>query len=117
MARIEIDLNTRSYAVACEDGQEARLREVAAFTDSKLRALVAGKPNGCSEVQSLVLTCLTLADQIFDLRAELAKARAAGSSAAAASPQMDEATEARYAALIESLAERVNTVASRLARA
>ena len=115
MARIEIELNTHSYAVACEDGQEARLREVAAFTDSKLRALVAGKPNGCSEVQALVLTCLTLADQIFDLRAELAKARASSSSSA--SSQMDEATEARYAALVESLAERVNTVASRLARA
>lgn len=113
MARVEISLNGRSHSVACEDGQEGRLREIAAFVDAKMSALAQGKA-GVPESQLLVLTTLTLADQLFDLRSELAKART-GSGVSAAG--MDAAMEERYAAAVEELAKRVNAVASKLARA
>jgi len=110
MARVEISLNNRDYAVACEDGQEARLREISAFADAKMRALAAAKPTA-SEAQLLVLTMLTLADQIFDLRAEVAKARTGSASG------VDGALEERFALAIETLAKRVNAVAKKLANA
>lgn len=111
MARVEIELNGRQYAVACEEGQEQRLREIASFVDAKMGALAQGKM-GASETQLLVLTTLTMADQLFDLRAELAKART-GSAAGG----LDLGLEERYAAAVEALAKRVNAVASKLARA
>jgi cell division protein ZapA len=113
MARIEVELAGRSYGVACEEGQEARLREIAAFADSKMRALSSGRAY-TSETQLLVLTMLTLADQVFDLRAELAKARTSAGVAPAADMA---ALEERYSTLIESLAKRVNSIAKKLATA
>ncbi len=118
MARVEIALNGQKYGVACEDGQEARLQEVASFVDARMRALSAGKPHA-AETQLLVLSTLTLADQIFDLRAELAKARTAAGRPQ--TPQtavvLDPAIEEKYAAIVESLAARIDSVATRLARA
>lgn len=119
MARVEIGLNGQKYGVACEDGQESRLQEVAAFVDARMRSLAAGKPNA-AETQLLVLATLTLADQIFDLRAELAKAKTSTSSAATSAPitvGLDPAVEEKYASIIESLATRIDSVATRLARA
>lgn len=123
MARVEISLNGQKYGVACEDGQEGRLSEVASFVDARMRNLAASKPNA-AETQLLVLATLTLADQIFDLRADLAKAKTANSSPAAipaftttAYAGLDPVTEEKYASLIESLANRIDSVATRLARA
>jgi cell division protein ZapA len=107
MSRVEISLNGRPYAVACEDGQEVRLREIAGYVDAKMKALAAAKPTA-AETQILVLTMLTMADQIFDLRSELAKTRTGASTA-------DNAVEERFALAIESLAKRVNLVAKKLA--
>lgn len=112
MARVDIDLNGRNYSITCEEGQEQRLREVAAFVDAKMGALAQGKM-GVSESQLLVLTALTMADQLFDLRAELAKAR----TGSAVGGGFDLGLEERYAAAVEALAKRVNAVASKLARA
>lgn len=112
MARVDIDLNGRTYGITCEEGQELRLREIASFVDAKMGALAQGKM-GASETQLLVLTALTMADQLFDLRAELAKARTGGGTSAS----LDLGIEERYAAAVEALAKRVNAVASKLARA
>ena len=110
MARVEIKLGGRSYAVSCEAGQEGRLQDIVAFVDAKMRAMGGDKPN-VAETQMLVLTTLTLADQIFDLRSELAKARTAPLPVmAAASAGDDEA----LATVIENLANRVDRLATRL---
>lgn len=109
MARVEISLNGRNFVLGCEEGQEARLRELAAFVDSRMRA----QPPGLSDTYRLVLTLMLLADQNFDLRADLARARTKDSKEP---PELDPAIEERYAAAIESLAVRVDSVASRLAR-
>ncbi len=116
MARVEIELNGRFYVLGCDDGQEVRLRELAAFVDSRMKALPQGKAV-VSEIHRLVLTVLTLADQNFDLRADLAKARMKEPQGGALPPvqELDPALEERYAAAVEALAARVDSVASRLA--
>jgi cell division protein ZapA len=109
MARVEVSLNGHPYGVACEDGQEARLREIAAFCDAKMKALGAGKQTA-SEVQLLVLTMLTMADQMFDMKSELAKVKSG-------TAMVDTALEEKVASAIETLAKRVSQVAKKLATA
>ncbi len=116
MARVEISLNGQKYGVACEDGQESRLHEVASFVDARMRSLSAGKPQA-AETQLLVLATLTLADQIFDLRADLAKARTNSSTQQPQAAGLDPELEEKYASIVESLAARIDSVASKLARA
>jgi len=114
MARVEIELNGRNYAVSCEDGAEGRLSDIAAFVDAKMQALGQGKA-AASENQALVLTTLMLADQIFDLRSELAKARTVATKASKGEGSL--ADETRYANAIHALSQRIDTVINRLVRA
>ncbi len=123
MPRLDVALNGHTFAVSCEEGQEARLREIAAFVDVKLKSLAQLKPTA-NETQLFVLTALLLADQVFDLKAEQAKAPAQPSTDAAAAPSKTEAAlrreiraelEGKYATQIDALTKRVESVASSLA--
>ncbi|MFM2045611.1 MAG: hypothetical protein RLY86_4187 [Pseudomonadota bacterium] len=130
MARVDITLNGRAYALACEDGQEPRLRELAGYVDGKL-AEITGETAGGSEAQLLVLTTLVLADEIFDLQQDLEGLRraremarpdpaaiaAAAAAAAAATADATAAEEERMAAALESLAQRIEDIAQRIERA
>jgi cell division protein ZapA len=111
MPRVEVALNGRYYGLACADGQEGRLRELAAYVDMRLRDVAAAGPG--NEAQLLVLTALTLADEIFEQQAALAQARIP--RADAPTPANDEA--GTLVELVERLTRRVEDIASRLERA
>ncbi len=116
MARLDITLNGRAYAVACEDGQEQRLRELAAYVDARLREVSAGVV-GTSEAHKLALATLMLADEIFDLRADAAKGgrRPAPQQPQATQPEAGE--EEAVVAAVDNLAKRIEDIAARLERA
>lgn len=100
MARVEIVLNGRPYPIACEDGQEDRVREVAAFLEERLADLRQQAPNA-TDSQLLVMVSLMVADELFDANQK------AGNGAAVANG--GEASEAlsRLAGRIEELAVRL----------
>lgn len=70
MNRIEITFNGRDYAVACEDGQEERVLELAAMVDEKVSAIAKSAPSA-SDAHLLALTSLVLADEAVRNRHEL----------------------------------------------
>lgn len=115
MARVDISLNGRAYALACEDGQEARLHELAGFVDSRLSE-IAGDTSGGSEAQLLVLTSLVLADEIHDLQREVELLRKAR-DLAVPDPAIAAAEEERVSSAVDSLAKRIEDIAQRLERA
>lgn len=100
MARVEIVLNGRPYPIACEDGQEDRVREVAAFLEERLAELRQQAPNA-NDSQLLVMVSLMVADELFDANQKT------GNGAAIANG--GEASEAlsRLAGRIEELAVRL----------
>jgi len=111
MRRVDVTLNGRPYAVACEAGQEARLKQLAAYVDARLRE-VSGSAVVGSEAQVLALTALVLADQLFDLKAEydaLASRAPQGSA-----PRED---DEMVVAAVDHLAKRIEDIAARLERA
>ncbi len=67
MAQVTITINSREYAVACEDGQEVRILQLARLLDEKAKALnlSAGQVN---ESMVLVLAGLLLADELSELK-------------------------------------------------
>lgn len=42
MAQVTITINSREYAVACEDGQEVRILQLARLLDEKAKMITAG---------------------------------------------------------------------------
>ena len=69
MAQVDVSVNGQSYRIACEDGQEDRLVDLAALVDEKVLDLV----NQIGQVGSnrlLVMAALIIADELVDLKNE-----------------------------------------------
>lgn len=118
MPRLDVQINGYTYPIACDEGQENRLREIASFVDVKARALAQGRQN-VPETHTLALTALFLADHIFDLKGELARLRTTAATPpagqATGEPSLSKELEAKYIAQIDDLTSRIDAVASRLA--
>jgi cell division protein ZapA len=99
MAQVEIVINGREYRIACEDGQEDHLRNLAGYIDGKIGELV-GEVGQIGDTRLMVMASLLVADELSDMREELAAARAGAGEEAAG--QID-ALAARIEALAETL--------------
>ncbi len=106
MAEVTLTINGRNYGISCEDGQEQRLTELGHYVDTRIREI--SKAGAASnESHLLVLAGLVLADEIFDLRD--------GTGVAANGISQEE--EKAIVQSIDYLAERINTIASRIQKA
>lgn len=105
MGQVTITINERAYTVACDDGQEAHIERLGAYLDDKARGLVRSV-GMVSDNLLLVMTALTVADELTDLRGELEHLRGDGEARAQAEHEVVEA--------LDNATERLNTVAQRL---
>ncbi len=103
MPQISLNINGRSYPVACNEGEEERLRELARSIDAKVAGF-ARQVGQAGEARLLVLAALMLAD-------ELAEANETLRNLGAQAPAADHAA---VAAGVDRLAARVAAVATRL---
>lgn len=71
MSQITITINSREYPVACEDGQELRIMQLADVLDEKAKQL-AGDGGQISESLLLTMVGLLLADELSELKKEIA---------------------------------------------
>ncbi|MBR4105983.1 MAG: cell division protein ZapA [Alphaproteobacteria bacterium] len=67
MSQITITINSREYPVACEDGQELRIMQLADVLDEKAKQL-AGDAGQISESLLLAMVGLLLADELSELK-------------------------------------------------
>jgi len=116
MSLVNVTVNERSYAIACDEGQEAHLRELAAHVDAKARELLksAGQPG---EQRLLLMAALLIADEYFESQAALEKragevAEASGAHESAVAHISE--TERDAVAALDAAAARVEEVAGRL---
>lgn len=117
MAEVSLNIHGKPYGIACDDGQEGRVREVGQYVDSRVRD-IASAGAASNENHLLVLTALVLADEVKELRDNMRSAQANGNTPR--QPQqvvyegLSEAEERRIVESIEQLAMRIDSVADRL---
>ncbi len=100
MPTLTVLVNGRSYPVTCDDGQEALVTASAAELDRRVQMFV--KTYGqATEGQMLVLAGLMLAAELSETR----------------TPRSDPAAEAKAAAGVDAIAQRIDAIAGRLERA
>ena len=121
MPNVDISINGRIYTVACDDGQQGRIRDLAGIVDTRVRGLVGAAPiPAIGESHVLVLAGLMLADDLDEAQAKMAELQAA--ALLEAEPVDHEAAlewedpEILIAA-VEHLTERIAVIADRLERA
>jgi cell division protein ZapA len=116
MAEVNIQLNGRSYEIACDAGQEGRVVDLAAYIDQRLQG-IARSGGAYNDAHLLVLTALVLADELYEAREDEARARMsvkAPSGAVQAPPAQNKEEEAILVRLLGELAKRVDGIAQRV---
>ena len=112
MAQVTITINAREYAVACEDGQEVRILQLARILDEKARLLTQGGGQ-VNENMLLAMVGLLLADELTELKKNNGIPLQSPSQ-----PQIDEKQIAQIDNLltgkINSLIKQINSVASKI---
>ena len=106
MAQVDVSVNGQSYRIACEDGQEDRLVDLATMVDEKVLELV----NQIGQVGSnrlLVMAALIIADELVDLKNE------AGSS-----QELEDNTNQQDTVLaLQEITKRIENIADQVERA
>ena len=74
MAQVSVPVNGRSYAIACDDGQETRIRRLAQYVDAKVAEFV-GSVGQVGEARLLLLAALVIADELSDANDALERER------------------------------------------
>ncbi len=99
MPQVEITINGRQYRVACEDGQETHLTNLAAYFDDKMTALVE-QVGQIGDTSLMVMAGLLIADELSDANQELI--------------DVQDAAETDYVDKISALAAHIESLADSL---
>ena len=113
MPHVNVTINNRQYRMACDEGQEQHLAQLAVDFDRRITQLRASFGE-IGDMRLTVMVALIIADELSEARRrilakeqELAAARAAGATTA----DLAETAQADLAALVDSAAERIEKAA------
>ncbi len=112
MGQVTVRVGGYSHPVSCEDGQEAHLVALALEVDRRV-ASVRTMGGSYGESRLLILASLLLADEVHDLKVELAQARA---GLLPPGTRIESATDPALADRLARVAERIEGIATGLAR-
>jgi cell division protein ZapA len=122
MPQVNLAIHGKSYAIACDDGQEQRVQEIGKLVDARVRDIAAAGA-ATTESHLLVLASLVMMDEIWELRETvnaLGRQVHAGSAVHSDTPVNPDALspeeEQEILAAIDHLAARIDSVAERLAQ-
>ncbi len=109
MSQVAVTVNGRPFTIACDDGQEPRIRRLAQYVDSRVGEFVRGLGQ-VGEARLLLLAALVIADELSDaneaLQQERSRARAAEEEAGGAADTA--------AGGVHEIAQRIEALAARL---
>lgn len=70
MGQVTLNINGKNYRMACEDGQDDRLHQLAAYFNAQVEQLKPGFPR-IQDDQLYMMAALVIADELFEARDEL----------------------------------------------
>ena len=119
MPLVNVTVNDRAYTIACDEGEEDHLRELAAHVDSKVRELT-DSVGQAGEQRLLLMAALVIADSHFESLAlsekrarELAELTESKENLKRRLAELEE----RAVAALDSVAKRLDDVAVRVGHA
>jgi cell division protein ZapA len=113
MPLVNVMVNGRAYTIACDDGEEGHLKELAAQVDAKAREVLASVGQ-VGEVRMLLMAALLIADERHELSS---KPETAGDGEKHGLHLRAEQAEGAAADALEAAAKKLEDIAVRLAHA
>ena len=119
MPLVNVMVNSRAYTIACDDGEEEHLKDLAAIVDEKARE-VLGSVGQVGDARMMLMAALLIADEHHDMQAKLVEGSAAANQGTEERKSLHlkaEQAESDAADALESAAKRLEDIAARLVRA
>ena len=116
MAQVSVSINGRQYRMACEDGQEDHLMELAAEVNRRIHAM-RSQFGEVGDMRLTIMAAITIADEmseITDRVKQLERQLGELNDARLASADRTRAAESAFVEVLASTAERIEKVAKRL---
>jgi cell division protein ZapA len=116
MPLVNVMVNGRAYTIACDEGEEEHLRQLAATVDAKAREVLSSVGQ-VGDARLLLMAAILIADEHHGGKEDAAD-RSAGHQARQA--ELEEraiAAETRAASALEQVASRLEQIAARLSAA
>ena len=119
MSQVTITINSREYAVACEDGQEVSIIKLSRLLDEKAKLLTQGNQQ-VNENMLLAMVGLLLADELTELKKNIAVGNPTAAAASSApvvqgySEDDVKTLDTALAAQIKELTGQINSVANQI---
>lgn len=107
MAKVSITINNETYDIACADGEEQHILNLAGAVDAKVGELVAAIGQA-GEARLLAMAGLLMADELADLKAN---------GPAEAPKPTSTVDEERLAQALDAMAARIETIADTIENA
>ena len=116
MTQVSVTINGRQFRMACEDGQEGHLMNLARELDARIGAL-RRKFGEIGDTRLTVMAAITVADELAEAAARIKRLEeeiAALQSAQVATSDRNKAAQAAIASALGAAAERVESITKRL---
>ena len=118
MSQVNVTINGRQFRMACEDGQEGHLQQLAKDLDDRIVAL-RGQFGEIGDARLTVMAALMVADELAETGKKLKRLEAdhaALQDMRDAAAERTEATQAAIIAAFTSAAERIEGMAKKLSQ-
>ena len=116
MPQVSVNINGRKFRVACEEGQENHLTELAADLDGRIEKLRA-EHGEIGDARLTIMAALTLEDELAELGGKLRGLEAelaALQDTRVTATDRAKATQAALSAALNSAAERIEGMTKRI---
>jgi len=116
---VNVMVNQRAYTIACDDGEEEHLRDLASHVDSKVRELL-GSVGQVGDTRLLLMAALLIADEHFESLARLdTRSRELSDLSAAHNVVQSRfgSAETSAVSVLEAATKRLSDIAARLSPA
>ena len=114
MPLVNVLINTRAYTVACDDGEEERLRDVSQILDKRVREL-ASSVGQVGDTRLLVMAGHVICDELSETLARLDEIEKKFAALKEKRGGDSEESENALAEMIENASERLEAIAARIA--
>ena len=116
MSQVSVTINGRQFRMACEDGQEGHLMNLARDLDVRIEGL-RKKFGEIGDTRLTVMAALTIADSLAETATRIKKLEdelAALQIARAEALNLDQAARAAITAALTAAAERIESITAKL---
>ena len=110
MPEVSVQIANRNFELACGEGEEERVQELAAYVDEKIAELRRQLP-GTPEVKLLVFAALILADESREARGIAKAAESARASATDSAETLATALEDLITSRVDKMSKKVSGAA------